>query len=98
MREWVLADTASWQLHSHPLVADNGMANTRVVECTLALSALNVGEAVPVYTAFGVAYVVVLFLALGTVSIIILTREMTGQEVLLTIIAHMACSWGFIWQ
>lgn len=70
----MLADTASWKLHSHPLVADNRMADTRVVECTLALSALNVGEAMPMYTAFGVAYVFVLFLALGTVSTVILKR------------------------
>lgn len=63
MCDWVLADTASWELHSHPLIADNRMADTRVVECTLALSALNIGETVPVYTAFDVAYVFVLFLA-----------------------------------
>ena len=98
MCDWVLADTASWELHSHPLITDNRMDDTRVVECTLALSALNIGETVPVYTAFDVAHVFVLFLALGTVSITFLKREMTGQEVLLTIIAHIACSWGFIWQ
>lgn len=61
-----LSAHASGQLHAHPLVADNGMADARVVELALALGALSVAQAVLVQAALGVAHVLVLLLALDS--------------------------------
>jgi hypothetical protein len=52
------------QLHPHPLITNNSMANAVVVEQALLLRALNVGEADSVHSTLVVARVFVLFFAL----------------------------------
>lgn len=52
------------QLHPHPLITNNSMTNAVVVEQTLLLRALYVGEADSVHSALVVARVFVLFFAL----------------------------------
>jgi hypothetical protein len=43
------------KLHPHPLIADDGMADARLKELTLPLSALDIVEAALVYSALLVA-------------------------------------------
>lgn len=55
--------TTGRELHAHPFIADNGMANARFEKQTLFLSAFGVGEAVAKQSSLLVVYVLVLLFA-----------------------------------
>lgn len=95
VRGCLLAPT-SRKLHAHPLIADNSVADTRVIKLTLSLGAFSVAEVVLVQPALGVAGVFVFFFALGIVSTTMGKRG--GTRVLLTMIVHSDCSSGFMRQ
>lgn len=65
-----LFPTPTWQLHAHPLVAHNGVADARFVKHALFLLALRIAEKVLVDVALFVKGVLVLLLALVVVVVV----------------------------